>query len=205
MNDGKLTVSVGSSRSGKSAFVIQQVKKHKRIVVWNIKDNERDLSNYDERFGFKRVYKKTDLINEIKKNPMGNLRLCYVPNSLKDFEWWSKLAYAWGRIKPCTIIAEELADVTTPAKAPQAWGMLVRKSLGYGCNIYAVTQRPAESDKTIMGNASIIHCGRLARHGDRVYMSKEMDIKPQELSILKPLEWVEKYDSGEVKSGKLKF
>ncbi|MFK5948523.1 MAG: hypothetical protein QM500_07110 [Methylococcales bacterium] len=208
MSDGKLTVSVGSSRSGKTAFVIQQVKKDKRVIVWNIKDNEKDLSNYDERNNFKRVYKKTDLINAIKENPTGDLRICYVPSNLADFEWWAKLAYTWGRAKECTIIAEELADVTTPAKAPPAWGMLVRKILGYGCNVYAITQRPAESDKTIMGNASIIHCGRLSRFGDRRYMAQEMDIHVEKLNTLKPLEWVEKHDvhnSGGEIVGKLKF
>lgn len=203
--DGKLIVSVGSSRSGKSAYVVQQVKNDKRVIVWNEKDNKNDLSNYDERNGFQRVYKKTDLIRLIKQNPEGPLRVCYVPTKLTDFDWWARLAYAWGRVKKCTVIAEELSDVTTPAKAPQGWGMVCRKLLGYGCNIYAITQRPSESDKTSIGNATMLHCGRLQRDGDRAYMAKEMNIDKSIIDNLKPLEWAESYADGRTRTGKLTF
>jgi hypothetical protein len=197
MRDGKLAVVVGSSRSGKSAWVKKQIKRHPRVLVWDIKAEYKD--------GFTQISNKKALIDFLKAHQNKPFKACYVANDLKDFDYWSRVAYTIGRIKPIIIVSEELADVTSPAKAPAGWGMLVRKILGFGCDIYAITQRPAESDKTIMGNATYFHVGRLARAGDRSYMAKEMDIPVVNLNVLKPLEWIEKHSCGAVKRGKLRF
>ncbi len=55
-------------------------------------------------------------------------------------------------LRKLTVIVEELADVTTPQKAPESWGVLLRRGRKYGISTYAVTQRIQEIDKTIIGN-----------------------------------------------------
>ncbi|MBL4815064.1 MAG: hypothetical protein JKY74_06230 [Shewanella sp.] len=91
------------------------------------------------------------------------------------------------------LLAEETADVTTPSKAPYWWGQLIRKGRARSlAPIFTLTQRPAELDKTALGNASMIRCGRLTRSQDRKTMAAEMDINPKELSALVPLEYIAK-------------
>jgi hypothetical protein len=87
---------------------------------------------------------------------------------------------------------EELADVTSPGKAPVYWGEIVRKGLRYGPQIYALTQRPSESDKTVMGNVSIIHCHQMARSEDSAYMARELRIELALVDHLLPFHWIER-------------
>ncbi|MGI2045754.1 hypothetical protein [Shewanella oncorhynchi] len=72
-------------------------------------------------------------------------------------------------------------------------GQVIRKGRARGlAPIFALTQRPAESDKTALGNATIIRCGRLSRAADRRMMAAEMDISPSVLAKLVPLDYVMK-------------
>lgn len=103
------------------------------------------------------------------------------------------------------MVAEEIADVTSPGKAPDARGLLVRQGLGWGINIYAITQRPAESDKTVMGNATYFHAHAMSRSKDRKYMAEEMDLPVEQLAALQPLQWIERWNTGAVKRGTLRF
>ena len=189
-----ITAVCGSSGSGKSAWVKQQLKGRARVIVWDV-DEE-----YVKEKGFVAVRDRGKLIELLLKRKKG--RFAYVPKSLADFDLWSKAAFAWGN---CTAIAEETADVTTPAKAPEGWGMLIRRGRKRGITIIGVTQRPAESDKTIIGNASLIHCGMLKRPQDRKYMALEMNIKQEIMDKLKPLDWVESTAEGQFKKGRLRF
>lgn len=188
-----ITVVCGSSGSGKSAWIKQQLKGRKRVIVWDI-DEE-----YTEEVGFIAVYSMRDLLGLLKKRKVG--RFAYVPKSLEDFNPWCMAAFAWGH---CTAIAEETADVTTSAKAPAGWGILIRRGRKRGISIFGVTQRPAESDKTIMGNASKIHCGYLELLPDRQYMAVRMGIPIDDLTNLNDLEYYEKVKK-EIKKGKVKF
>jgi hypothetical protein len=80
----------------------------------------------------------------------------------KHFQIFCKLAWVWLRAAAGVLVVEELSDVTNPAKAPPAWGAICRKHRhALGSTVYALTQRPAESDKTILGNAELIHAGRM--------------------------------------------
>jgi hypothetical protein len=96
-----------------------------------------------------------------------------------------------------------LAGVTSPAKAPEGWHTLVSRGRKRGIVIYGVTQRPSESDKTIMGNSTLKHVGMMPRAKDRKYMADEMDIDVRLLD-LEPLEYVEK-SGKEVKKGRVIF
>ena len=127
----------------------------------------------------------------------GAAKLAYIPNGhdLKgDFEFWAECALYWGRYKgACTVIAEELADVSTPAKAPPYWGMLCRRGLKRGITIYAISQRWAEADKTALGNASEFVVFIQATGDDAAYMAQKTRIPLEQINTLKALEWL-RYD-----------
>lgn len=197
MADGALYVAVGASRSGKTAWVRQQLlfARYDVQLVWDVEGQYRDQ-------GATVLTTRQALIDRVRAvcnsgNPRG--RIAYMPLALDNFGFWSDCAFALVRGcnlrgLRCAIVAEELADVTTPGKAPDAWGMLIRRGLKYGADIYAITQRPAESDKTVMGNASVIHCCGLQRAADRKYMAAEMDLDVSQLASLdrSRLEYVHK-------------
>jgi DNA helicase HerA-like ATPase len=103
-------------------------------------------------------------------------------------------------------VAEETADVTNPGKAPPGWGELVRRGRKREITLYAITQRPAESDKTAFTNASMLHVGNLNRYQDRVYISRELDCAETEIAALKPLDWIERdRRTGVLRKGRLSF
>lgn len=107
-----------------------------------------------------------------------------------------------------SIVAEELADVTSPAKAPEGWGMLIRRCRKYGGDVYGITQRPAESDKTLFGNCMVLHVCGLQRANDRKYVAMELDMPVSDIAALsrEKLEFIHKdMRSGKVDKGRLTF
>lgn len=188
-----ITVVCGGSGSGKSAWVKQQIKKASRLVVWDIDDEyDSDVS------GIERLTTIAELKDRLKTRKKG--KFCYVGKP-GDFNNWCKCVFAWGN---CVAVAEELAGVTSPAKAPDGWHTLVSRGRKRGIVIYGVTQRPSESDKTIMGNSTVKHVGLMPRAKDRKYMADEMDIDQRQLDSLQPLEFVEK-EGQAVRKGKVLF
>lgn len=121
-------------------------------------------------------------------------RLAYTgPVTEKHFVTFCRLAFVWMLShERSTLVVDELADVTHPGKATRGWGAIVRKhrKFRYG-RVYAITQRPAESDKSIMGNATVIHCGRMNLESDEDYMAKYLRIPREDIAALHDLEYIE--------------
>lgn len=189
----------GRRRSGKSAWTKRQLSpiKVKRLLVWDpTGEYGRDLSS------IKTVTRRGELIALLEKHRHSNCRVAF-QGSAKDFEWFCKLARLWGS---CTVVVEELASVTKAGRAPTAWGDLIRMSAHDHNTVYGIAQRPAEVDKTIIGNASMIHYCPLARHDDVALMAKEMRMKQAELDTLKPCQYIE-FDTATLQTtrGKLTF
>jgi len=186
-----IIVVCGSSGSGKSAWVKQRIAKARRVLVWDVDD---------EYEGFERITAPVALVDALRSASAG--RFAFVA-PVKAFDLWTRAAFAWGN---CTVVAEELAGVTTPGKAPPGWHQLVSRGRKRGIEVIGVTQRPSESDKTIMGNATLIHCCMLSRRQDRAYMSQELDAPELLLSKLEPLQWIEKKrGTKEVSMGRMRF
>lgn len=136
------------------------------------------------------------------------IRVGYVgPISRDHFEIFCRLVWVWMRCgRGRVLVVEELADVTSPGKAPAAWGEIVRKGRHQGGRIYALTQRPAESDKTIAGNADIIHAGRQSFPRDRKSMAEYLDVPELEVTNLRSLEWIERdMRTRDLRRGTVKF
>ena len=169
-----------------------------RVLVWDSVGEWADIGNCE------RITDARELARRCAP-PARSERLAFVaPITAASFDVWCKLAWIWLRVAPGVLVVEELADVTSPGKAPPAWGEIIRKGLRYGPHIYALTQRPAESDKTCIGNASVIHCHRLARAQDRTYMARELDTEQAELDALRPLDFIERDANGRITRGRVK-
>lgn len=198
-NDGRLIVVSGASRSGKTAWTARQVRPAKRAIAWDIEAQWCDLP------GWKKITTRADLFRAVQRP--GPARLAYVARGdvRSEFDFWAGCAKYWGEFfGPCVAVAEELADVTTPAKAPGNWGMLLRRGLKRGVTIYAISQRWAEADKTALGNASEFVCFR-ATGDDVAYMARKTRIPERELESLQPLEFIRQQVTGERERGRLRF
>lgn len=193
--EGRLYAVTGASRSGKSLWTAQQVAGCRRLLVWDL------LGEWSSRYRCERIASIPELVARLDGPPA---RLAFHrPGMVSQFDLFCRVAWVWLRLAPGALVVEETATVTQPGKAPIEWGDIVRMGLRYGVDIYALTQRPAESDKTALGNASVIHAGRAVTPRDRATMAEYLDVPVSQVAALKPLEWIERHASGELKTGQV--
>lgn len=198
--DGRLYVISGASRSGKTAQTRNLVRKSRRIFAWDPEDQ------WAQEPGWRKVTTRAQLLAAAKRP--GPQRIAYVAGGdlRAEFDFCCACVFFAGRhVEPVDYIAEELADVSTPAKAPPAWGILVRRGLKRGISIYAISQRWAEADKTAVGNATDFIVFRASSGDDEAYISRKAKV-PLDLYPQKPLHYVHKDAlTGAVRTGKLTF
>lgn len=195
-DSGQLIAVAGASQSGKSTWTALQVKSCKRLLVWDYKA-EWYLHN-----NCRRVKTWSELTGCVRSSATAE-RIAYcAPGMNRDaFDTWCKLAFVWLRQDVGTLVVEETASVTSAGKAPDGWGDVCRMGLGFGATIYAVTQRPAESDKTALGNYSLVHCHRMATADDAVYMAKLLRVDAAAVDLLQNYQWIERTAAGELRTG----
>lgn len=184
--DGRLVYVVGFTGSGKTTWVRQEVRADRRLLVWDGKEEwgERDRC---------RVVTSPHELRELVLARKAS-RISYrVPITRANFEVFCKLAWVWCRFDIGALIVEELSDVTTPGKAPVAWGEIIRKSRAYGTEIYTLTQRPQEVDKTAQGNAAVFHVGMMPDEVDQNYVARRLlGVPVAMVAALKPLHYIER-------------
>jgi len=183
-NDGRLIIVGGSSRCGKTTKTVELSAEFQTVFVWDIEQQWCELK------GFKQVKS----LNELKKIAIDGRvgRWAYVSNkNIKaEFEFFCQCAYHYGRyFGECAVIAEELADVTTTAKAPDSWGILCRRGLKRSITIFAISQRWAEADKTALGNATDFYLFRMSSGDDINYMAKKTRVTVEVLEALESFEY----------------
>lgn len=174
MRDGELTVVAGKSRSGKTFLTAKAVRAEPRLLVWD------SMAEWADKFHCLVVPDARGL-HAIATGAMDGRYSCAWPVTPVNFDRFCRLAWVWLRAcaadnRSVALVVEELADVSPPGKAPPAWGEIVRKGLRFGPRIHALTQRPAESDKTVIGNATVIRCHAMKRVNDRRAMAQDMGI-----------------------------
>ncbi len=199
-NDGRLIVVGGASRSGKTAYVKKAIAKAPRVFAWDCEDA------FHGR-GWRRVTNRAQLLEACQCN--GPIKVAYVAagDLSAEFDFWASCVMYAGRfVGQLVAVAEELADVSTPAKAPGAWGVLVRRGLKRGITIFAISQRWSEADKTAFGNASDFVIFRQSSADDVRYIARKCRIEESEINALAPLHFV-RLDAytGEIERGRLKF
>ncbi|HEY0955920.1 MAG TPA: hypothetical protein VGE36_14245 [Roseateles sp.] len=199
--DGRLFVIAGATRSGKTAWTARQVKGARRVWAW---DPE---AQWCELPGWRKVTTRPELLAAAQRP--GAQRVAYVAGgSLQaEFDYWAQcVMYAGRYVEGLEAIAEELADVTTPAKAPGNWGILVRRGLKRGITLRCISQRWSEADKTAFGNASDYVVFRQSSGDDAAYLSRKTRIELAEVNGLVPLQFVHMDAlTGQIQRGKLTF
>lgn len=199
--DGRLYVIGGASRSGKTAWTRKATAKARRVFAWDPEDQWAALP------GYRKVTTRAELLAAAQRP--GPVRVAYVAGGAlaPEFDFFSGCAWFAARhVGPCDVIAEELADVTTPSKAPGYWGILLRRGLKRGATIWAISQRWSEADKTAVGNASDFVVFRQSSGDDAAYLARKTRIPQSEIDGLVPLQWVHMDAlTGAISRGKLKF
>jgi hypothetical protein len=198
-SDGTLHYVTGSMGSGKTSWVRQRVDRAPRLLVWDGKGIDWGARERCQVVGPHEL--RAALFN-------ARGRYSYrVPVSRDSFAVFCRLAWIWGRHRPGVIVVDEIADVTTPGKAPAEWGEIARKSRAFGTDVYVTTQRPQECDKTAQGNAMIFHCGLMADADDQVYVARRLlgGVPVDQVARLAPLEFLERdVRTRQVTGGKLR-
>lgn len=190
--DGAAVLVVGASGSGKTAWTLRQIPAGAPVLVWDC------TTEWGGRLNLIVCRSAQHLAELIIADMRGELTYpfrvgCSWPVTAEHFEAFCKLAWVWIRSRRGNhLVIEELADVTSPAKAPAAWGEICRKNRYRGGRVFALTQRPAESDKTILGNCAVIHCGRMNTARDRRYMAECLDVPLEDVTGLQDLEYIER-------------
>jgi hypothetical protein len=192
--EGRLYCVTGATRSGKTLWTAQEVAPASRLLVWDL------LGEWAARYRCRRIGSLRELAAAID----GRERIAFHrPGMVEDFDAFCRLAFIFAQLRPGVVVIEETATVTSPGRAPPAWGDLVRMGLRYGVDLYALTQRPAESDKTAFGNASVIHCGRAVTPRDRATVAQYLDVPVSDVAQLQPLEFIERHAGGQLIRGRV--
>ncbi len=190
--DGRSILVTGASGSGKTSWAIRAIPARAPLLAWDATGEiSQRLVLYPTR-SFQEL--SESIISDIRGGRPCPMRVGYVgPVTPEHFEAFCKLAWVWIRSRRGnTLLVDELADVTSPGKAPAAWGEICRKNRFRGGIVYALTQRPAESDKTILGNCALIHCGRQNTTRDRKYVAEVLDVPVEEVKALQDLQYIER-------------
>ncbi len=182
---------VGATDTGKTTWLLTQLKGARRLVVWDIKGEF-------ARKGLARpVWSLRDLHACLKASRSG--WFAYQPKNMDDFAMFCRLAFAWGR---CDLVVEELTDVTSPGRAPLWWGIVIRRGRDQHLRVWATAQRPAEADKTIYGNRTFLHAHQLVRLKDRREIASELGVSLDEVDAVRGFDWIAADRAGRITRSK---
>lgn len=187
--DGALVYVTGSMGSGKTSWVRERVASARRLLVWDGKGVD---------WGERERCQVIGSLHELRSLALeaGPMRVSVrVQVTREHFDAFCRLAWVWCRYRAGVLVVDEIADVTTPAKAPPAWGEIARKARAFGTDVYVTTQRPQECDKTVQGNAALFHCGRMSDADDQRYVARRLlgsVSMTGQVAELRPLEWIER-------------
>lgn len=187
---------MGASGSGKSLYIKGELRrlKPRRLVVWD------PLGEYRE-FGTPAA-----TLGEILAAAKGaGFRLIFRPaadpdQARKQFDVLCRIVFAAG---DCTLVAEELAFVTSPSYAPAGWSECTLKGRHRALRIYGASQRPASIDKHFFGNATEIRTGRLNFARDVKTLADVLQVPALQVQSLQPLQWIARdMATGRIYTGK---
>lgn len=108
-----------------------------------------------------------------------------LPSYREKFAMFCRIAFAAGA---CTVLVEELADVTSPSFAPIEWKRLTTKGRHKGLRLIAASQRPAQVDKQFLGGCTYIRCFTLRYPQDRQAMAGAMSVPLAQIEALQTVE-----------------
>lgn len=183
----EILAAMGARGTGKTAWATRQPQyvKAKRLAVW-------DLMREAAHAQLPHTESLPEFIRWLKAPAF---RVAFAPSPddavrEQQFELWCRACLLAGHL---TAHVEELAFVTKPHKAPPAWRrmILLGRYEPHVLTIIGTSQRPAQVDKEFIGNADVLHVGRLIG-ADAEGPARILGIKPAELENLPDLHWLER-------------
>lgn len=200
-NKAAIIAVLGASGSGKSTFVKRALAaaKPKRLLIWD------PMREYQEG---REAMRLADLADMIEAGRKGGFALTFRPAAqdnvrARQFDVFCGLALAAGNL---TLVVEELRFVTTPSRAPLRWAEVTMTGRHRGLKVIGTSQRPASIDKDFLGNATLIHTGRLVYPEDVRAVAKAMRASESDIEALQPLDWIEAdMQTGKKASGRMVF
>jgi len=97
-------------------------------------------------------------------------------------------------VAPVTFAVDELADFVGPSfrDAPESWQWIIRRGRKYGVTLYALSQRPAQIDKTLFSLASELRSGRLNDANDQRTVAAALGVAPDVIAGLQGYEAIQR-------------
>jgi hypothetical protein len=201
--DAECIAILGARGSGKSTWFKRLLEERAptRLGLWDTK-REHGLRG------------TSDLAEFVRALRAPTWRLAFFPTMTDDkrraveFNIWCLAMY---RAKHCFAGVEELAFVTTPSRSPQGWRTLSllgrdENPEGGAVTVAATSQRPASIDKDFIGNATLIHAGRLPYEDDAKAVARTLGVTAAELMQLPQLHYVERGQADrEARRGEVRF
>lgn len=126
---------------------------------------------------------------------------------IRQFAFLCALAWrAAERGRRVRFVVDELSEFTTATEAPFEWRRLVKRGRKAGIVILAAAQRPAEIDKTIWSNASLVRSGRLNFADDQRVIAAALGVPVDQVAALGQLDYIEAdRNAGQLRRGRLTF
>lgn len=178
---------IGSSGSGKSSFLRSRaspLNKYDFIIFWDV-DCDYQAKRYTKKSQFARALARASASGK-------RYKIAFSPEepTKENFEFFCKCVWEVGDgAKSIAVVIEELADVTTSGKASTTHGQIMRRGRKYGLDVFAVSQRPAEIDKTTYTQAVNRWCGFLDGEIEIKRMANIMNVTDNELRALDKLDY----------------
>ncbi|HRZ02318.1 MAG TPA: hypothetical protein P5024_12235 [Burkholderiaceae bacterium] len=198
-NRPRILAVIGASGSGKSLFIKAHLWRSlgPRVLVWD------PLAEYGPHV--RTVTRSAAELVRLVAGPAWSI--AFQPSAdagqaVRQFDLVCRAALAARR---CALVVEELAFVTTPARAPAGWRAVCLTGRHAGLTVVGASQRPASIDKDFFSNATAIRCGRLNYSRDLSTMADVLGVPSAELQRLEPLAFVARdMTTGKLDRGRLK-
>ncbi len=195
----------GARGTGKTAWCKQALAQcgAKRVMVWDYKADS-DLADLGRAYARWPEFVAACRAREF----VARYIVSQEHDQHQQFAAFCALAWREGNL---VMFVDELAEVTKANKAPPEWRKCVNVGRNYdggrkALSIIGASQRPSEVDKSFIGNADVVHCGRLGYVSDAKLFAGMWGIDYAELANLPDLDWIEKRaDSPGVLRGRLTF
>ena len=195
-----IVAALGARGTGKSAYVKQRLEQLRpaRLAVWDLMQEYGDVPS---------TSKLGDAIRAMRAR---RFAVAFQPSRddatrARQFDTWCRAVLLAGDV---LAIVEELRFVTTASHAPGPWRemTLLGRHDRHRVSIIGTSQRPAHIDKDFLGNADVIHCGRLTARADARVAAEVLGVDFRDVLALPDLAYIERASSTSTASrGTLKF
>lgn len=165
---------MGASGTGKSHYVKKLIARDRRLLVWDIEDEYRELP----------AVKLSELPAILAARKACRVRFICSSDAderAREFDLFCRIAFASGALR---LVVEELRFVTTASRAPGGWAAITLRGRKRGIRTIGTSQRPAQIDKDFLGNCTLLRVGALEYPEDRKAVAPILRKSVEEIAAL---------------------